>query len=204
MSLRTFLFLRLKIDMTEYVETFQRRHERLVATIINQYTDCSRPLNDLFRLVPDSCWESDGLGCCDTDRSMAEDGLVGPAYPALIEMREARRDEEGLVLRNACPYHKKGEGCILGELKSPRCLRHFCYGELPEGFDSRYISETLQKILDGGLDWQTGTSHPERNLPLVAEFRSYVDRLVENAKAGKTYQLGKKRLNSDRACSGVP
>lgn len=165
----------------------EERTRQRNGVIIRQYIECTRALNDLFRHAPDDCYLSDGVGCCDIDRALSEDGLAGPAWIPLIEMRDARleeeheKDPESMKYHRACPYHKRDAGCILGELKSPRCIADYCSSAVETiGYDYGYIRKMLDRILYGEVDYQTGEFHPERNWPLVAEFKVYVSRLAGN------------------------
>ena len=55
--------------------------------IIQQYTEVTRLLNELFSLAPDQCYVEDGIGCCRIATFVSEYGIAGPAYITLLRMR---------------------------------------------------------------------------------------------------------------------
>lgn len=169
----------------EEIAEWKAERQRVVGIIIEQYTECTRALNELFRMAPDQCWAKDGIGCCDVDMGYAEEGLDGPAKTTLDMMRAARLDEENTTI-HACPYHKENFGCILGELKAPRCAAHYCRGDLRgTGYSYRRVREVLEKVLWGGLDPHNTAAgyNPERNAALVRGFKAYVDGLMAKVRA---------------------
>ncbi len=155
--------------------------ERDVALIVRQYTLCTSLLEELFKLAPDECWTFDGVGCCaSATKTLVEKGLQGPAYETLMRLRGQRSESYGHLPRDieeACPYHTE-QGCVLGELKSPLCISHYCRGKIEGVFDSDYVYDTLKRILEGNLDPETGLYHPEKNWKIVLELRRYVKELI--------------------------
>ncbi len=153
----------------------------LVQTIISQYTECTRTLERFFEIAPDRCWQRNGIGCCNIEKHESEDGLIGPAKEAIIKLRNERLPltrKLTMLRKTPCPYHKKGFGCVLGELKSPLCASHFCPTHIPEGYLPKYVQMTLINILSGGYDSETMAFHPEQNEETVRQFKSYVDDLI--------------------------
>lgn len=170
------------------IDTFAKQDMNEVnRTILRQYRECTGALDELFTIAPDQCWKKNGIGCCDTDKKTAEKGLIGPARNMFMDMRNALIPLTGniIMVGNACPYHKKGSGCVLGELKSPICATWYCSGDLPKGkrdtsrYDRTYVMQTLMDILAGRYNQKAGTYHPEQNEDLVREFKAYVGEVIQ-------------------------
>ncbi len=174
-------------------EQFEEYMEKVADVVITQYTQCTKALQKLFEIAPDTCWKTDGVGCCSIGLDYVEDGLTGPAYKKIIEMRNKEQQKilvpewkeerigwgSPIFMGNSkCDYHKENSGCVLGELKSPRCIAHYCEGDLDRtSFDYNYIKNTLIKILNSHYDLETGLFEPERNWDLVNEFVAYVNKM---------------------------
>ena len=100
---------------------------------LRQYTMCTTVLEHIFRLAPDQCWKRDGIGCCGWEGSVDDD--LNAAIKDWKELRRARLAERmptGSEWHGACTYHKEDEGCVLSELKSPKCFYTVCDSDLPE------------------------------------------------------------------------
>ncbi len=70
-------------------------------------------------------WERDpqGLGTCAISDEYATDGLDVVNQFDIIELRNRRNNETPLMGKTkGCPHHRPGVGCVLGDLKGPKCL----------------------------------------------------------------------------------
>jgi hypothetical protein len=92
-------------------------HEKIV---LEQYTTCVRFLSDFFRFVPWQYWEENWIGNCDITTAMSETGISGPFEGTFFRLR----NELSLHSLHACEFHRENVGCVLGGLKSPRCVTH--------------------------------------------------------------------------------
>ncbi len=152
------------------------RRKAISDTVLLQYVACTSILQEIFRLAPDRCWLEDGIGCCGWEGRVDDD--QGDSLGSWRFIRNHLRNlafPEGKTDNRACSYHKEGSGCVLGELKSPKCLYTVCdHGdELPKSYGGLNDKETLQKVLSGGFAWESGGGYsynPEGNWPLVHEF----------------------------------
>ncbi|MBW2992874.1 hypothetical protein KY345_06685 [Candidatus Woesearchaeota archaeon] len=155
---------------TEYKEV----SAEVIDKIIEQYRRCIRALNGMFKHAPDECYEDDGIGCCcETHHSYGL--LEGPAADKIVDMQEEKANYDSLP--DACLFHKEGEGCVLGDLKSPACISHYCRGELPRRYDRIFVQDILSQVLCGspGPD----SYHPEENEHLVSALERYAQEMIE-------------------------
>lgn len=100
-----------------------------IEPIVAQYRSVVGELDGIFKAASPRTerewWPSDGVGSCALikDKKHSEVGLTGLAKSRIIELRDARNLEVGgTSTQCACPYHRAGSGCVLGDLKSPVCI----------------------------------------------------------------------------------
>lgn len=155
--------------------------------IVEQYRTVAGVINTFWREVSlrtlSSSWRQEGpdkgMGsCAAVYKDLSEDLLDGPAYSRIIRLRdELNFETPGESGRCPCPYYREDKGCILGGLKSPRCLDHIDWGinsELVERFGIcfTHVKEPLKRVLLGGINPQVGDYEikPEVNNGFVKTF----------------------------------
>lgn len=82
--------------------------------------------------------------------------MGGPAYGQIEKMRAELKNKvlaEGRKIReDVCTYFEAEEGCILDNLKSPRCVANFCDENIGKkygiGYDEFRIRYDLSHILN--------------------------------------------------------
>lgn len=152
--------------------------------VIRQYQAVAGAFDQLWKEISlrtnKGEWREDGVGSCRIDKPLSEDLLDGPVSLKIIGLRERKDHETTGWTGHACPYHRPGQGCILGNLKSPRCLDHHDY-QHDEEIEERFglcimdMRAPLARILMGG--WNPKTT--------VAELKPQVnDELVKTMVAG--------------------
>ena len=156
------------------------QHEKkLQETILNQYIECTRLLEEFFSIEPDTCWKKNNIGCCGVNKNIADYGITGHASERLFNLREERRLQtvpENPEPDSRCPYHTTESGCVLEELKSPWCAAYTC-AKPSVKYDTPYVYFTLSSILEAQF--------PEDNQQLIKEFKNYMQGLIVEAKASK-------------------
>jgi hypothetical protein len=176
----------------DWYKDFLEKRQKIEETIIQQYTQCTKLLNELFSFAPDQCYREDKVGCC-AGGGYSEDGFNGPAEITLLRMREKILAKEGWEAGVKCQYHRNDRGCILGELKAPRCIGQYCEGGLLKyGYDEMHVRDLLGKIL-AGLD-SKDEINPEENWSVVKELEDYVKGFMEKIKSKE--QVSNKTNNS--------
>ena len=168
--------------------------EEKIDTIVQTYRETLGLMNQVFDLLYDDvcgpCIEYGisegtqdnswiGRGCCNAG-SHAFEGMEGPVAFEIARLRcliTADAIREGKILGgdNICMFHEKDEGCIVPDLKSPKCARYFCI-----------LPETEEKY---GIDYNI--SMIDRNLKLilngedqeVEEFHNYLNSMISSIKA---------------------
>jgi hypothetical protein len=148
--------------------------------VLLQYVQCAAILNEIFFYCPDTEWIEDGIGSCYWEGSN-EDGCGGMIFD-FAELRHRLRYEligENSIERPraACSYHKEGQGCVLGNLKAPKCLRYVasCEGLPPSFMELGNIEELFSRIVFGRADLPPLSGEglwgrPEENWPMVNDF----------------------------------
>ena len=149
---------------------FETLHGGAIPVVINQYTRAASALTDLFASAPDLCSQTDGVGCCEDPCFPIEATLSGPATFELIAQQRKRRADDGMIPQpGACYFHKADSGCVLGELKPPICLSHYCEGLLDATeYHHVYVLRFLDRILNPPI--RNGQFTPSENEPLLDEF----------------------------------
>jgi hypothetical protein len=178
-------------------------------TVLIQYVTCASILQEIFKLAPDRCWLEDGVGCCAWEGSVDDD--QGASLASWRFIRHHLRDlafPERKTDNRACSYHKDGSGCVLGELKSPKCLYTICeHGDdLPRSYRELDDKETLQTVLSGGLAWESDGRYnfnPEKNWPLVHEFVRKGRLVIDEMLTRRLVQLSFVSTSSLPAVSGL-
>lgn len=191
-------------DAHEWLIKRTERNDR----IIEDYRACVGLLNEVFGLLYDEVckpciagendtpeaiargYDTKGKGCCEG--TYHDDGLGGPAANTIrtkwdVVYEEA--GEQGKDLGNiACGYLETGKGCVLGDLKAPRCASQFCWEpELGEkygvDFDEMGIQESLEFILaDVIQEERLGPTRPMTR-EYVADFKGYLQSMVDAIKS---------------------
>jgi hypothetical protein len=168
--------------------------------ILEQYAQCANILNQIFFYCPPAPgkeWLKNGIGSCKWEGGFDDD--VGGLLLAWGELRSALRKKfipEAPTSSRACSYHKPGEGCVLGSLKSPKCLGHATDLELPLSFSllaGGRIKTFLLSILDGKSQIQTKSGKwgdPEANWPKVNEFVAEAKKVLVEAQRNYYLKYG--------------
>lgn len=88
-----------------------------------------------------------GVGSCYLGTADAD---IGITHPELLRLRQQRSQEtSGKRIKGACGHHRKGHGCILGDLKSPICLHYLPDPLLAEMKDRFGIEFTARFMSEG-------------------------------------------------------
>ncbi|MBI4018926.1 MAG: hypothetical protein HY364_01585 [Candidatus Aenigmarchaeota archaeon] len=147
-------------SFNEYLEALPPKEAHMVA----QYRKIAGVYNLLWHEITvrtyNSEWRKDGVGSCGIDKATSEDLLEGSCGSNIISLRE-RKNYETPGRSMACPYHRPDRGCILEELKSPRCLDHVDYrhdAEIKErfGIEVPEMRTALRIIQLGGRNPKEG------------------------------------------------
>lgn len=80
---------------------------------------------EIYKRTTTKEWEQDpqGLGSCNISDEYATDGLDAVYAHDLISLRNLRNNETPLMgKKTGCPHLRPDIGCILGDLKGPKCL----------------------------------------------------------------------------------
>lgn len=132
------------------------------ASIVGQYTKVVGQLDEMFREIDtrsnSSLWRLtggygyNGVGSCkNVTKRRSEEELEGEAKDVLIKLRDARNQAKpGTSSLSSCPYHREDYGCVLAELKSPRCISHVDNpAELAKrfGIDGDQLTDDIHWIL---------------------------------------------------------
>lgn len=106
----------------------EKEPTRRVKQIVGQYRQVVGAMEIMFQAAKprtnNQPWRRDGVGSCHkVEKGLAETGLAGEAADELIRLRDELNTEYGGASTvTPCPYHRKGVGCVLGDLKSPICI----------------------------------------------------------------------------------
>lgn len=163
--------------------------------MIDQYTRVVGKLHEMFMEMTKrtewEVWRFDGVGSCGLPKELSEIGLSGIARERIIALREDRNRENNMERvqgKQACPYHRKDFGCVLGDLKSPVCIS---YMENKEevwekfGIDAAVFYKEVRSILDeilfAGVDNENSV-RPELNDEPVDQFVGRIGDEIERIK----------------------
>ena len=120
--------LRLNPNLSFYAD-YWRTIDPIDRHAINQYHAIAGAHNllweEIYKRTTTKAWEQDqkGVGSCDIPDAYATDGLDSVFTFDLIQLRNRRSNETPINGRlNGCPHHREGVGCVLKELKGPKCL----------------------------------------------------------------------------------
>src|SRR5581483_4036643 len=99
----------------------------LRARIIQQYREVAGVFVELWREIDQrtesSVWRKDGVGNCHVSPHLFETYVDGAVNLELEDLWLARgRDVRDISGFSTCRFHREGYGCILEDLKSPRCI----------------------------------------------------------------------------------
>lgn len=177
-------------------------HQKKIQHIAHQYVAVAGALNRLWKEISvrttQESWRKDestpwgsyyGAGSCrDVDKALAEDLLDGPAQFDIIQLRDQRNYRTPGETR-FCPNHRVGKGCVLGDLKSPRCLDHIDGGhheEIQERFGICLLDMRvpLLQIQGGGRNPRNGDYmlRPEVNDEFVRVTIAGIEHLTDYIK----------------------
>lgn len=163
------------------------RRAEMRDVVLAQYTMCARVLNEIFALCPESDWQEDGIGSCRWEGRQDDiiGGLLNDWWKLRHDIRHSRIPIEP-VRHPACWYHKPDVGCVLGDLKAPKCLGYVSSDKLPESFEALgNIRIFLEGILHGRVFEQNAEGcwgDPEANWPAVREFVQKAEVALADAK----------------------
>lgn len=121
--------------MSNTFETYFRSLSVEKQAAIGLYQQVAAAMNQLYQVICDRTtykeWE-------DPFKNSPQDLGIGDCHLSTIDSAQEIVDEDILVLRQrrsvetpgpqfsfGCDHHRKGVGCILGDLKSPFCIRYF-------------------------------------------------------------------------------
>ncbi len=179
-----------KIDIYTAHKNIKRYYE-VKRTILEQYKTAVKILNTLFDFAPEESHLKDGIGKCKISKTNSEAGIKGPAESIILQKRDEElkkalsKHQHLMGLNDACPFHKFGEGCILGHLKSPLCTAHYEEGKISEIYNAKYVRRILETILEGNYSIEEEDYKPEENWKLVEEIKNYSRNLVQQVQNRK-------------------
>lgn len=160
---------------------------------IRQYQRVAGKFNELWREIDartnESAWRKDGVGSCHTSPHMFEtlmNGALGYRIEDLWYPRSSDTPQDGPT--QACQFHREGRGCVLGDLKSVRCI-DYVDGNKTEieallGTEIPDIRTPLMQILQCGLNYDTEFSRfdPGVNEPLAEETVLATQALIDHVR----------------------
>ncbi len=178
-------------ELRDYLlEEEKRQH------IAHQYVAVAGALDRLWKEISlrtnNSLWRQEGPykgagSCRDVDKALAEDLL---SDFTIIQLRDKRNYETPGKVRY-CPNHRVGKGCVLGDLKSPRCLDHIDDGH-EEEIQARFgiclldMRDPLLQIQGGGTNRPRNgdyTLRPEVNDEFVRVTVAGIEHLTDYIKS---------------------
>lgn len=172
-------------QLIDKIKNGSYQHLRWVYCTLAQYRICVSVLSDYFKSVKNQSWEKDGVGMCHANEHEFDTHLVAWSSIAnkLEEMKQRLLDKMGRsifdpVHRN-CIYHQEWVGCILWDLKSPRCVTAIDWNVHVE-YDYSKLIELLKSIQ---MAWAKEEElyqieRPEENWQLVIEFLREVEKYL--------------------------
>lgn len=151
---------------SEYDRTFRAIEERSPdkAMVIRQYQRAAEAFNAMWEAIDartdGAAWKKDGVGSCRVSPHLFETylgGVVTNEVERLWDAKDADNPDLDESDYRRCMFHRIGEGCILGDLKSPRCLSHVDGSNVAEietklGTKLPDIKQPLVIIQMGGMD----------------------------------------------------
>lgn len=176
-------FSRLDLEQRRVVELYQQ-----VADVMNELyfaileRTTYKEWEDPFRMNP----EDRGIGDCHLSTADSAQEIEDEALLKLRTLRSA--ETPGPQFGHVCGHHRIGVGCILGDLKSPFCLRYF-RNPLLEEMRRRFGADTFGKF-------EVARSHAMRtlkdvqnpNLPLAEKEQLAVDTIALAEEARKVIE----------------
>lgn len=156
------------------------------AHVISQYQRAVGSLNEMFAsLSPRTrgeSWRIDGVGACRMPKDMTEGWFRESIIDNVIQLRELRSKADAGEVADGpvCPYHRKGRGCCLGDLKSPFCVSFI---DNPEELNFRFGidgEELVDAFEDGLIRIQLGPDQDPEHEDYVDEFVIGVDLLKKH------------------------
>jgi len=153
--------------------------------------------DELYLRTETGDWREDGIGSCHTSPHLFETYVGGFITGEIEKLWDARSnddpiawdDSEEVDPPDSCQHHQQSKGCILGDLKSPRCLSHTDKGQRSEisdnfGIELPDFRTPLVQIQHGGMDLTGGdcSLHPEHNDELVERTIAETEELIAHVK----------------------
>jgi len=165
--------------------------------IVKSYTECTKMLNELFGLLYDEvckpCVEMNaGEGCCHYGPCSEEiqNSRIAEARERILE--QAIKEGKELGSRHyGCNYHAYDEGCIIPELKSPKCAAQWCPSyEVEEKYGIKYdiqrVREDLELILADARRENGKWKYDRFDPQAVSDLKSYVQSMIDSVKKVKS------------------
>lgn len=149
------------------------------AEIIAQYRTVTSKFDELWQEInlrtDGAAWKRDGVGSCKAGPGRINTWLEGVVDEELETLwDDANASTGGDKTPHACQFHRQDHGCVLGDLKSPRCVAHVDMGHGSEirdklGIELPDFRTPLQAIQLGAMETtsQGPVLHPELNAELV-------------------------------------
>lgn len=153
--------------------------------IIKNYTECVGSLNELFGLLFDDvcvpCIEnkkiSSAYGCCIKGVTTT---VRGPASKKIEKIKSRLKkgfiSRGGEIVEDACEYLGRSTGCIIKDLKPPKCAYPYCKHLMLEEkysivYDQKRIKRDLVAILEKP-DKETARTLKEYIGSMISKVRS--------------------------------
>lgn len=145
-------------------------------------------------------WRLDGPykgsgSCRNVDHELAGDLIGGIGSSLLFAQRDWKNFQTEGAQKN-CPFFRVDQGCVLGNLKSPRCLDHVDYEQGKEienkfGFKVPDMRAPLERIQLGGMTREEMESGIYEVKPNVNDdfVMSTIDEWMERVEYVKTFPV---------------
>jgi len=117
------------------------------------------------------------LGSCAITGEEASQGLEELGIrEGLIELRNSRSNETpGVQSKKACPHHRLGIGCAIGDLKSPYCLDYIEFyldDEIEERFGLCLMP--IKPYLERAVSGEEGDLIP-KSISSINQVREFIE-----------------------------
>lgn len=183
-------------DLSSFAE-FWASIDPLERRVIGQYQEIAGAYDALWQVIYartiTKAWETDpkSLGSCAVSDEVATDGLDVIHQYEIIQLRNRRNNETPLNGKTqGCPHHRPNTGCILGDLKGPKCLDYvdmYIDDEIEERFGICLmpVKPYLLYVGQGGVDQSIAPwrFHPEANESFVVKTITAINQVREYVEA---------------------
>lgn len=160
---------------------------------IRQYREIAGKAVELWSEIDQrtdkSDWRQDGVGSCHTPTYLFQTYLEGFIGFEIEELSDALNSDIPNTNHRACQFHREGTGCILKDLKSPRCIDHVNLSHRTEiqerfGIEIPQFMEPLRRIQTAGFNPEDKgfVLHPEENDELVERVVNETQELIDHVK----------------------